>query len=236
MLNFLICDDNINLLNKLSNMLESIFIQYKLNAQVVFKATNSTDFLSYVKEHPIDVVILDINLNCKLNGLDIAKQIRTYNKDCYLIFATAHSEFVFIAYKFKTFDYLCKPITKQRLKETILRLFDDIYKSNSCKKYIKIDNKNTLIAQKEINYIERDGMKVIFQTNSKSYETYSSFTKLQQQLPKNFVRCHKSFIANINNITKLEPISNLIYFSNNATCDIGPKYKENFMKEVNFDE
>ncbi len=233
MLNFVLCDDNFNTLNKLSHMFESVFMKHDLEAKIAFKTTNDTELLSYLKENPIDVLILDINLNAKLNGLEIADKVRKKNKDCYIIFTTAHSEFVFLAYKYKTFDYLCKPITKERLEETVLRLFDDIQESTSHKKYIRIDNKNTIIDENEIQYIKRDGMKVIFHTNSRDYEVYSSFTKLQDQLPNNFVRCHKSFIANVNNITKLEAASNLIYFDDTTTCDIGPKYKDNFMKGVN---
>ena len=127
-------------------------------------------------------------------------------------------------------------MAKAALEETILRLFDDITNNNERRTYIRLDNKNTLIDENEVQYIKRDGMKIIFQTKSESYQTYSSFAKLQNQLPKNFIRCHKSYIANINNIIKLEPTSNLIYFKNNITCDIGPKYKEDFMKEVNIYE
>lgn len=232
-LNFVLCDDNLNTLNKLSHMFESVFMKNDLEAKIAFKTTKDSELLLHMKENPIDVLILDINLNSKLDGIEIANQIRKKNKDCYIIFTTAHSEFVFLAYKCKTFDYLCKPITKERLEETVLRLFDDIKSSTSHKKYIRLDNKNTIIDENEIQYIKRDGMKIIFHTNSRDYEVYSSFAKLQEQLPHNFVRCHKSFIANVKNITKLEPASNLIYFKNDVTCDIGPKYKDDFMKGVN---
>ena len=43
MLNFAICDDNANNLHKLSNMLESIFIENDLEAQICFKTSISTD-------------------------------------------------------------------------------------------------------------------------------------------------------------------------------------------------
>ena len=79
-------------------------------------------------------------------------------------------------------------------------------------------------------------MKIVFHTDTNCYSVYSSFNKLQPHLPQNFVRCHKSFIANINNINKLDSKSNLIYFKNNETCDIGPKYKKDFLKEVKFYE
>ena len=230
MLNFVICDDNSNILNKLSHMLESIFMEHSLDAQIAFSTSSADKLLEYVSNHKIDVLILDINLHNDKSGLEIAQTLRKSNKNCYIIFTTAYIEYALVAYKYKTFDYLCKPITSERLEETILRLFDDI--GGAKKKYIRLDNKNTIINESEVQYIKRDGMKIIFHTNNRDYEVYSSFAKLQNKLPSNFIRCHKSFIANVNNISKLEPMSNLIYFEKNSTCDIGPKYKDFIMEVV----
>ena len=101
------------------------------------------------------------------------------------------------------------------------------------KKYLKIDNKNTIVDQSEIKFIKRDGMKLIFHTTNKDYEIYSSFNKIQDSLPGNFVRCHKSFIANIDNISNIEPVENKIFFDNDFYCDIGPKYKKDLLEAVN---
>lgn len=232
MLKFVVCDDNKNTLKRISMMLESIFIKNDLDSKIVFKTHLETELLNYIENNLIDVLILDIQLSSKSTGLDIANKIRKFNKDCYIIFATAHPEFVFLAYQCKTFDYICKPITKERLEETVLRLISDINDRKTTNNYIKLDNKNTIINENEIQFIKRDGMKIIFHTPSRDYEVYSSFAKLQAKLPSNFVRCHKSFIANINNIDKLEPITNLIYFKNHATCEIGPKYKKDFIEDV----
>ena len=123
MLNFVLCDDNVKVLDKLSIMLENIFIKNDLDAKIAFKSTHEDELLNFTMSNTIDVLILDIDLKSKNNGIDLANTIREYNKDCYIIFITAHSEYVFLAYKCKTFDYICKPITKQRLQEAILRLF-----------------------------------------------------------------------------------------------------------------
>ena len=231
MLNFAICDDNINILDRLEKMLENIFTKNNFDAFVSFKANNTKDMLNYVSNNKIDVIMLDINLKSNKSGLELAEAIRKINKNSYIIFTTGHLEYAMIAYKFKTFDYLAKPITYDRLEETIKRLFDDV--NGSPKKYIKIDNKNTIINEAEIQYIKRDGMKLIFHTTNKDYEIYSSFNKIQDSLPENFVRCHKSFIANIDNISNIEPVENKIFFDNDFYCDIGPKYKKDLLEAVN---
>ena len=232
MLNFVICEDNLNILNKLSNLMENIFVKYNYDAKVTLATDNPDNLIDYVCANNIDVVILDINLKAKKTGLELAQEIRENNKSTYIIFITGHLEYAMIAYKFKTFDYISKPITQERLEETITRLYDDIY--SKPKKYLKIDNKNTIIDENEINYIKRDGMKLVFCTDSRDYEIYSSFNKVKDKLYENFVRCHKSYIANINKISNLEPVENKIIFNNNNfSCDIGPKYKSGLMEVLN---
>lgn len=230
MLNFVICDDNLNILDRFSKMLESIFLKNNFDAGIGLATDDSNEVLKYVQENKVDVVILDINLKSNKSGLELASTIRSQNKDTYIIFTTAHLEYAMMAYKFKTFDYLAKPVTSERLEDTINRLFEDI--NGLPKKYIKIDNKNTIIAENEILFIKREGMKLIFHTPSRDYETYSSFNKIQNYIPKNFVRCHKSFVVNINNIVNLDPVASIIYFEDDSTCDIGPKYKKEVMEVV----
>ena len=141
-----------------------------------------------------------------------------------------------MAYKYKTFDFIPKPITKERLEETFLRIVDDISADNNQSKYIKI-NKNTIINENDIYFIKRDGMKLIYYTASRQYESYNSFTKIEKELSSNFIRCHKSYIANTNKITRIDKTKNLLYFDkdNLIFCYIGPKYKNKTLEVLNHD-
>ena len=228
MLHFVICDDNLNILDKLEKMLENIFTRNNFEAEVSFKSDNSEDILDYIKRNPSDVFLLDINLKSSKTGLELAEEIRKVKKNSYLIFTTGHLEYAMVAYKYKTFDYIAKPITYDRLEDTVIRLFEDVNGLN--KRYLRIDNKNTLVDESEIQYVKRDGMKLVFHTPSRDYDTYSSFNKFQDRLPKTYIRCHKSCIANINQIKDIEPVSGTITFKDGSTCDIGPKYKSEFME------
>ena len=230
MLKFGIIDDELKIVSNLSHLLESIFIQNNFDAMVVFETSVAHDFINYINNNKIDVLFLDIDLNSNISGFDIAKIIRKNNKNCYLIFISAFSQYSLNTFKYKTFDFITKPFDKSRIEECINRLFEDIY--GNPRKYIKIDNKNTIIDESEIEFIQRDGMKIVFHTKSRDYMIYSSFNKIENRLPSNFIRCHKSFIANIKNISKIEPLNNQIFF-NNSFCDIGPKYKNKFLEVMN---
>ena len=140
MLNFVICDDNINLLDRLEKMLEAIFSKNNYDASVVFKSDNADDILNYIDNNVTDVLMLDINLKCNKSGLELAEEIRKRKKNSYIIFTTGHLEYAMVAYKYKTFDYLPKPIVYDRLEDTMARLFEDA--NELSKTYIKIDTKN----------------------------------------------------------------------------------------------
>lgn len=229
MLNFVLCDDNIPTLNRLSKMLNSIFIKHDIDAHIALASSSPNEVLNYIENFEVNVVILDINLKADINGCVLADTIRRKNKDLYIIFLTGHLEYALLAYKYKTFDYLPKPIIDERLESTILRLIEDINMSTT--KFIKLNNDKTIIKQSDINFIKKDGMKLVFCTNNRNYEVYGSFNKIYSCLPDNFVRCHKSYIANLDNIENYNSKNNTILFCNKSTCFVGLKYKQNF-KEV----
>ena len=230
MLNIVLCDDNPSFLNGLEEMLFKLFIKHNLDADISFKTDCSSKLLEHVKNNSVDVLFLDITLNNKNVGMSVAEEIRKFNKNLLLIFTTAHFEFVMEAYKVNAFDYLVKPISQDKLEETLLRLTD--YLDNSNNRFIKI-NGTTFINQDDVHYIRKDGMKLIFHTKDNEFETYNSFSKIKNTLPHHFVRCHKSFIANVSNISHIESNTNTIFFNNSSKCYIGARYKNEFMDLLN---
>ena len=225
MLNFILCDDNKSIMQRLASMLNSIFIKHNFSAQISLQADNVYEVLDFLAINEVNVVVLDINLKSDISGIQLAQIIRKTNKNIYIIFTTAHLEYAMLAYKVKTFDYLAKPITMDRLEDTIVRLFEDV--NSASKKYLKL-NSQTFITLDNILFIKKDNMKLIFFTLNSTYTTYNSFSKIESYLSNNFVRCHKSYIVNVCNIKSIS--FNTIYFKNGLICYIGSKYKNNFME------
>lgn len=231
MLHFAICDDNAHIVTKLKDVLEGIFLKNDIDAKVDFICMNATDLMHYMDTNPPSVLFLDINLKDSISGIELAEKIREKNKYVYIVFTTGHLEYALVAYKVKTFDYLPKPITPERLEETVLRLVNDM--SNKPVDYLKLENNKLVINKADISYIKRNGMKITFHTRNHEYEAYSSFNKLSGSLSDRFVRCHKSYIVNIDNISNIEMGTNTIYLNDNSVCYIGPKYKNDFMEVFN---
>ncbi len=227
MINFVLCDDNKNILNRLEKMLESILINNNLPGEIGISTTKPGDFIDYINNHPFDAVILDIDLKSNISGMDLANIIRKKNKRAYIIFTTAHLEYLMVAYKYKTFDFLAKPITIERLDETITRLFDDI--SNDSAVFFKINKKKGYINSDDIFFIQKQGKKAIFKTTGNDYELNTTFSNILSRLPNNFIRCHKSYIVNLNKISHIQANNTIIFNErDNIQCQIGPKYENLF--------
>ena len=77
--------------------------------------------LSYLKEHPLDAVFLDIEMP-GINGLQLSGQILDLNENIDIIFVTAFNQYAVEAFELQAMDYIMKPLTVERLGKTVRRL------------------------------------------------------------------------------------------------------------------
>ncbi|KPU44503.1 transcriptional regulatory protein YehT [Oxobacter pfennigii] len=85
--------------------------------------------LSYVKEHPLDAVFLDIEMP-GVNGLQLAGQILDLNENIDIVFVTAFNQYAVEAFEVQAIDYIMKPLTEERLEKTVKRLLKTKSKVN----------------------------------------------------------------------------------------------------------
>jgi len=82
-------------------------------------------------------------------------------------------------------------------------------------------NKDYMIRTKDILFIERNKSKATVYTKDSTYETCSSLNTLEHELPNSFVRVHRSYIVNKDQISKINKESKSICFENNICCPLG---------------
>lgn len=94
-------------------------------AKEVIEAKDGKDAIAMWKEHKPDIIITDINMP-RMNGLDMASTIRSYDKEVQIIIATAHSdtENLLRAVELQLVKYIVKPITKEKLIEALQKSLD----------------------------------------------------------------------------------------------------------------
>ena len=74
--------------------------------------------LSYVKDNPVDVAFLDINMR-GMGGLALAESIVAHNPNCKIVFCTGYEEYAVTAFKLRASGYLMKPISAEDVQKEI---------------------------------------------------------------------------------------------------------------------
>ncbi len=200
----IIIDDEPLAINVIKNHLKEIN-----DIELVNTFGNAIQALYFIKENPIDLIFLDINMPL-LDGLSFIKSLE---KKPLIIITTAHSEFAVESFELDVLDYLVKPISFPRFIQSINKAFrintstnnEQIIKERPYI-FVKIDKKKMKkIYLDELLVIEslKDYLKITTTTNRYLiHQTLSSFT---DQLPsKNFIRIHRSCTIAIDKIDTIE--------------------------------
>ena len=86
--------------------------------QEVTGFTRPREALEWLKTHPIDLALLDIDMPV-INGLMLAEQLKRRNPDAAIIFLTAFPQYAVQAFKLRATGYLLKPVSLEDLKEEV---------------------------------------------------------------------------------------------------------------------
>lgn len=120
MLQIAVCDDNID---ELSNMVQLIN-QYRLskNINLDYAAfSNGFELVSALeKGKRFDIYCLDIIMP-GYTGIDVANEIRSFDKNAPILFFTSSSEFALESYSVKAINYVLKPISKEKLSSLLMK-------------------------------------------------------------------------------------------------------------------
>ena len=196
-----------------------------------------TDALLYLKEHPADLIFLDIHLP-RLSGMEVLKLLP---KNTHVILTTAFSDYALESYEFNVVDYLLKPFSFQRFVKAVSRVpvgekgspaaapphtlpYNGSLFIKSGHEHIRLEVADILLIHSDTDYTE------IFIPGHK-YLTQESLKHWLSILdPQFFVQTHKSYIVNIRKIEKVS--GNQVFCHGKQIIPIGRAYKEDFMKRL----
>ncbi|WP_251550810.1 LytR/AlgR family response regulator transcription factor [Neobacillus muris] len=165
-----------------------------------------------------DVVFLDIEMP-RINGMEAAKAFSELKKVPLVVFTTAYPQFAVEAFRFNAIDYLLKPYDEEQLQDTIHRiekkfssLFDPENERPAGKLAVESDREIYYLEPKDIFYIVRDDKLTKLITKTGEYETKTPLKDLESRLTGyGFFRIHKSFLVNLEYVTRLTPWFNGAY-------------------------
>ena len=93
-------------------------IQASPDITEVYRFSGCEDALEYVKNNPVDIAFLDINMR-GMGGLALAENILTHRPDCKIIFCTGYEEYAIPAFRIHASGYLLKPISADDVQKEI---------------------------------------------------------------------------------------------------------------------
>lgn len=200
-----ICDDDKNELFRILSILADY--QLERNTEFSYKPFESSVELSAEASHErYDIYLLDIVMP-GLDGMELAREIRSYDKAADIIFLTSSSEFAVESYQVKASNYLMKPLQKDRVFEAL----DDIMRT-------RIEDRDSCIVLRsnigvhkvrlsEIVYVEALNRKVIYYLKNNSQitcaEKFAAVCNLLLQ-HQEFLLVHRSFVVNMNYIRSID--------------------------------
>jgi two-component system response regulator AgrA len=229
MLKVFICDDNNLDLKKTKQLIKEIIVKNDLDLSIALCTNSSDAILEHIIEnkYEVGIYILDINFRKDFNGIKLAEKIREIDPTGFIIFLTNHPEMSFFVFKYQVeaLDYIIKGDTKEimsRLHSSILKACRTYKNSNSINEVLTIKNKDRIINVKfdDILFIETSSNihKLILHHTNGHIEFLGSLKNLQSTLPKNFFRCHNSFIINKSKVKEINKLHRTISFINGEIC------------------
>jgi two-component system LytT family response regulator len=185
---------------------------------------NGFDGLKAINELEPDAVFLDVQMP-KLTGFELLEVLEHQPE---VIFTTAYDQFAIQAFERNAVDYLLKPFSRDRFSEAISKLTSRLeVKEGAAKEessiekirqhfaesdeklhrvVIKKSGKIHVISTSDINFLEAQDDYVMIYTDDGKYLKQQTMKYFEQHLDsEQFVRVHRSYIANVTCIERIEP-------------------------------
>ena len=197
--------------------------------------------MKVLSEQQIDAIFIDINMP-DLNGLSF---VRTLVHPPLVVFTTAYSEYAIESYKVDAIDYLLKPFgfaDFQRAANKVLRQYELMHGAGTTATnyapvntsdnddiiFVKTEYKVVSISISKIRYVEAmsEYLRLYLEDEPKPIVALLSMKKLEERLPQNFMRVHRSYIVNLQKIH--EVARGRILMDEKTYIPVGDSYKDTF--------
>jgi len=181
-----------------------------------------------ISQHKPDLIFLDIQMP-KINGFEMLELIE---QPPAVIFTTAFDEYAIKAFESRAVDYLLKPFSKERFEKAVKKWLEHRTKSDQKASVQTLLTEEVRQPEERNRIVVREGSNIrIVPVNEIQYmEAYDDYVKIftqkemflkkktmsfyEQSLePSQFVRVHRSYILNLQQLTKIEPMEKETYIA-----------------------
>ena len=195
--------------------------------ELVAQCNSAIEAIDVLNREPVDAIFCDINMP-DMNGMDFVKSLQA---PPLVVFTTAYAEYAIEGFRVDAVDYLLKPFGMQDFLRAANRLksrFEMPRTTEDDTLFVKTDYRMVKIAIQDIRYIEgmSEYLKLHLDSQPKPIITLLSMKVLEERLPQNFMRIHRSYIVNLDKIQEVN--KNRVILDADTNLPLGDSYKEQF--------
>lgn len=229
-MDYIICDDK----QKSAEALKAKIIELEPNASVrVFSTLRALMFNIEDITERIDGVFMSIKPKAG-NGVSGAEQLLTSHPEIKLVYYTTYAteclqEIYCVGSKALPVALLIKPIETRYLQNALAKIREKEKKPDILA--IKCGSSVTYLNTEDIIYINSEKRKLLIRTADMNYEIYGKISEFCVNLPAHFLQCHKSFVVNLNHVSRITGWSSL-EMADGSVIPISRTYKDNIKTAV----
>lgn len=155
-------------------------------------------------ERGVDILLMDIQLGETVpTGIELVEALISRAGDVQVIYVSGYLEYAPEAYRTRHTWFLAKPVQQEALNAALERALDNLDRSRRRSLLVRSGSSLRQVVPSQILYVESDRRKVRIHDCERIIETYAKIDDIQSKLPDQFVRCHKSFLVNMDCISEL---------------------------------
>jgi two-component system LytT family response regulator len=195
------------------------YLQSFTQIQIIQECGDGFEGLKAIQQHQPDIVFLDVQMP-KITGFEMLELVEELPA---IIFTTAFEEHAIRAFEVNAIDYLLKPFSKERFDKAVQkwidrRTADELQQTTalldtaaaspiqSNRIVVKINGKIKIIPVQDIHYLEAADDYVKIVTPEGTFLKNKTMQFFEQSLdPQQFARVHRSYMLNVNQVTRIEP-------------------------------
>ncbi len=196
-----VCDDDRSILDLFRDMLSRSEHRSSIEPRYF---SGADELLEACRKESFDLIFSDIMLG-RDNGIKTAAQVCAANPETRVVFITSHvpefAEEIFSG--MRPYGYIGKPVSRTKVEKYITRVQSE---AEQALRYItvKLHGVECRLMMDSIRYIESEKRQVHIHCAGRTISLYDKLDNMEAQTDSRFVRCHQSFLVNLDYVVRLE--------------------------------
>ena len=218
-MNIYILEDDLMQQTRISDIIRELVSEGTFSVRKLEVFSKPHKLLSSINEkgnHQVFLLDIDIDGERK-KGLEVASEIRQQDANAVIIFVTTHSEFAPISFKYKVsaLDFIDKTVSNAEFKQQVGDVDDDeIFVFETAQSRIQVLMRDIYDFATAVT-----PHKVMLITKTERLEFYANLGDITS-VNKKLFSCHRSFLVNLDNISRIDKTQLMIYFENGDSCPV----------------